>query len=169
MMFQASRPQRLNGNDLAMFTDDDAIFMQRAIQLAKTAADHQEVPVGAVLVLNNQIIGEGWNHPIQAHDPSAHAEIIALRHAADRIKNYRIVNSTLYVTLEPCVMCVGAIVHARVQRVVYGASDPKTGAVSSVFNLSEASQFNHRVEYVGGLLAEECGELLRQFFRARRS
>lgn len=151
-----------------MVSDQDLVYMQHAIQLAETAAKHQEVPVGAVLVLDNQIIGEGWNHPIQAHDPSAHAEMIALRRGAEKIKNYRIVQSTLYVTLEPCIMCVGAIVHARVKRVVYGASDPRTGAVKSVFELGESNQFNHHVEYVGGLLREECGELLKQFFRERR-
>lgn len=151
-----------------MFTQEDMFYMQHAIRLANIAAENQEVPVGAVLVLDNKIMGEGFNHPIQLHDPSAHAEMIALRQGADHIKNYRIVNSTLYVTLEPCIMCVGTIVHARVRRVVYGAPDPKTGAVKSVFHLGTANQFNHRVEYVGGLFAEECGELLRQFFRDRR-
>ncbi|HSW69848.1 MAG TPA: tRNA adenosine(34) deaminase TadA [Gammaproteobacteria bacterium] len=151
-----------------MFTLNDEMWMKQAIQLAKTAALNQEVPVGAVLVLDHQVIGEGWNQPIQAHDPSAHAEIIALREGAAKIQNYRTVNAALYVTLEPCIMCVGAIVHARLKRVVYGAADPKTGAVSSVFHLGEEKQFNHRVEYAGGLLAEECGELLRNFFRERR-
>jgi len=149
-------------------SDQDLIYMQHAIRLAETAAANQEVPVGAVLVLDNQIIGEGWNHPIHAHDPSAHAEIIALRRGADKIKNYRIVQSTLYVTLEPCIMCVGAIVHARVSRVVYGAADLRTGAVKSVFQLGDSNQFNHRVEYASGLLAEACGDLLRKFFRERR-
>ncbi len=149
-------------------SDQDLIYMQRAIQLAEMAAEHQEVPVGAVLVLDNQIIGEGWNHPIATHDPSAHAEMIALRRGAEQIKNYRILQSTLYVTLEPCIMCVGAIVHARVQRVVYGASDPRTGAVKSAFDLGDSSLFNHRVKYENGLLAEECGGLLRKFFRERR-
>ena len=151
-----------------MFSDNDLTHMRRALQLAEIAAQHHEVPVGAVLVLNDQVIGEGWNHPIQAHDPSAHAEIIALRCGADAIKNYRLINTTLYVTLEPCVMCLGAIVHARIQRVVYGAADPKTGAVTSMFDLGTTVKFNHRVEYTGGLLATECGELLRQFFRERR-
>lgn len=165
MIFLANHLQRLSGNDWPMFDSQDVIYMQRAIQLAKTAAENQEVPVGAVLVLDNQIIGEGWNQPIKSHDPCAHAEIIALRSAAKTIKNYRIIHSTLYVTLEPCMMCVGAIVHARVQRVVFGASDEKKGAVKSVMDLSG---FNHRVEYESGLLADECGELLKQFFRARR-
>lgn len=146
----------------------DQFWMQCAIQLAKKAAEQDEVPVGAVLVLDDQIIGEGWNRPISTQDPTAHAEVIALRQGAEKIKNYRLVNSTLYVTLEPCVMCVGAIVHARVQRVVFGAFDPKTGAVSSVYQLGGKNQFNHRVEYCGGLLANECGELLKKFFQARR-
>ncbi|HSW94121.1 MAG TPA: tRNA adenosine(34) deaminase TadA [Gammaproteobacteria bacterium] len=150
------------------FSAEDTVFMRRAIQLAKRAADQEEVPVGAVLVSGNEIIGEGFNQPIKTQDPTSHAEVIALREGARNRQNYRLVNSTLYVTLEPCVMCVGAIQHARVGRVVYGAPDPKTGAVKSVFPLGEASQFNHRVEYVGGLLAEECGELLRAFFRVRR-
>ncbi|EKD73877.1 MAG: tRNA-specific adenosine deaminase [uncultured bacterium] len=150
-----------------MFSQDDTAWMQRAIRLAETAANNQEVPVGAVLVQDNHIIGEGWNCPISAHDPSAHAEMIALRQGAAAIKNYRLVDTTLYVTLEPCMMCVGAIVHARVKRVIYGASDPKTGAVTSVLQLGEFC-FNHRVNYVGGLLAEQCGALLQHFFRERR-
>ncbi len=151
-----------------MFSEQDVLFMRRALELANLAATQQEVPVGAVLVLDNQMVGEGWNQPIQAHDPSAHAEMIALRHAAQHIQNYRIIHSTLYVTLEPCVMCLGAIVHARVQRVVYGAPDPKTGAVNSAFLLGESAKFNHKVEFQGGLLADECGEILRRFFRERR-
>jgi tRNA(adenine34) deaminase len=151
-----------------MFTQDDITYMQHAIQQAELAAKNNEVPVGAILVHDNQIIGEGWNHPIGTHDPTAHAEIIALRAGASTLKNYRLLNTTLYVTLEPCIMCVGAIVHARVQRVIYGAPDPKTGAVASMFQLGDTNKFNHRVEYVGGLLAEECGELLRKFFRERR-
>lgn len=151
-----------------MFTPEDEHYMQRAIELARIAAKNQEVPVGALLVLDHKVIGEGFNHPIQAHDPSAHAEIIALRQGAIQLQNYRIIHSTLYVTLEPCLMCVGAIVHARVRRVVYGASDPKTGAVNSVFKLGETQSLNHQVEYLGGLFAEECGEILRRFFRERR-
>jgi len=151
-----------------MFTQDDMTYMQQAIRQAKIAAQNNEVPVGAVLVHGMQIIGEGWNRPICTHDPTAHAEIIALRAGAEQLKNYRLIHSTLYVTLEPCVMCIGAIVHARVQRVIYGAPDPKTGAVVSMFQLGNTHQFNHQVEYAGGLLAEECGELLRNFFRQRR-
>ncbi len=151
-----------------MFNHEDLTWMQHAIQLAKKAAEQEEVPVGAVLVRDDQIIGEGCNRPIQTHDPAAHAEMIALRHGAETIQNYRILNSTLYVTLEPCVMCVGALVHARVKRVVYAASDPKGGAVKSAFNLGEVDTFNHHIEYEGGLLADECGELLTNFFRDRR-
>jgi tRNA(adenine34) deaminase len=149
-------------------TQSDLFYMQQAITLAKTAAANQEVPVGAVLVLENNIVGSGWNHPIQACDPTAHAEIIALREGATTIGNYRLLNTTLYVTLEPCIMCVGAIVHARVKRVVFGAFDPKAGAVQSVFPMSGATKLNHRVEYMGGLLAEECGKFLTDFFRERR-
>lgn len=148
--------------------DADHSWMQHAISLAKTAASKGEVPVGAVLVVDDKIIGEGWNRPIGDCDPSAHAEIIALRAGAKTIQNYRLLNSTLYVTLEPCAMCVGALVHARVKRVVFGAYDPKSGAVSSALTLSQASSFNHRVHYEGGLLAIECGALLSDFFRERR-
>ena len=142
-----------------MFTERDHFWMQHAIHLAETAKKQDEVPVGAVLVLNDEIIGEGWNRPISTCDPTAHAEIIALRESAKKINNYRLINSTLYVTLEPCVMCVGALAHARVQRVVFGAHDPK---------VNEAHPFNHRVYYEGGLLDKECSELLKAFFLARR-
>lgn len=151
-----------------MFSEDDVLWMQHAIHLAKTAEKNAEVPVGAVLILNNEMIGEAWNSPIGHCDPSAHAEILALRAGAKKTNNYRLVDSTLFVTLEPCLMCVGALVHARVKRVVFGAHDPKAGAVTSVFKLSESTQFNHRIIYEGGLLAESCGKLLSDFFRARR-
>lgn len=147
----------------------DSIWMHQALSLAKTAADNGEVPVGAVLVLDEKIIGQGWNQPIKNSDPTAHAEIIALREGAKALENYRLINSTLYVTLEPCAMCVGAIVHARVQRVVFGAYDLKSGAVSSVLQLHEAKAFNHRVQYEGGILSQECGKLLSKFFKERRS
>ncbi len=124
--------------------------------------------MGALVVLNDAIIGEGWNQPIVAHDPTAHAEIVALRAAAARMKNYRIPDAVLYVTLEPCTMCVGAMVHARMARVVYGAADPKSGAAGSVFNLLESSSLNHRAQVTGGVLAEECGAILRRFFESRR-
>lgn len=151
-----------------MFSDQDFIWMQHALALAKEAANQQEVPVGAVLVLNEKIIAEGKNCPISACDPSAHAEIVALRQGAKSINNYRLVNSTLYVTLEPCVMCVGALVHARVKRVVFGAADPKAGAVKSAFQLGDSNFFNHRIVYEGGLLAEQCGQLLSDFFKTKR-
>lgn len=147
---------------------DDIFWMRHALQLAQTAADQAEVPVGAVLIGDNQILGEGWNRPISTHDPCAHAEIIALRQGGLAKKNYRLIHSTLYVTLEPCVMCVGALVYARVQRVVYGAADPKTGAVISRFQLSAAGLFNHQVVYEQSVLAEECSALLKNFFRKLR-
>jgi tRNA(adenine34) deaminase len=152
-----------------MFSDQDLFWMQHALSLANEAANRQEVPVGAVLVLDDQIISEGSNSPIKMQDPTAHAEIIALREGAKKIGNYRLVNTTLYVTLEPCAMCIGALVHARVKRVVFGASDPKSGAVESVFQLGTAQQFNHRILYEGGLLAEQCGKLLSDFFKSKRT
>jgi len=151
-----------------MFSENDNVWMQHALQLAEKAAAHQEVPVGAVLVLDNKLIGEGWNKPISSCDPSAHAEVVALREGAQTVQNYRLVQSTLYVTLEPCLMCLGAIIHARVQRLVFGAYDLKSGAVESVFQLAETDMLNHRVVCQGGLFAERCGLLLKDFFRARR-
>ena len=152
-----------------MPTVQDEHWMRSAIILAEHAAAEGEVPVGAVLVRDDEIIGEGWNCPISTQDPTAHAEIQALRDAAHRVGNYRLPDSVLYVTLEPCVMCAGAIVHARVARVVYGATDPKAGACGSVFDLLPSdNRFNHRTGCDGGLLAEPCATLLRAFFRARR-
>ena len=142
--------------------------MRRALDLARHAEQAGEVPVGALVVLNDEVIGEGWNQPIVSHDPTAHAEIVALRAAATRMKNYRLTDTTLYVTLEPCAMCAGAIVQARVARVVYGAADPKAGAAGSVFDLMESASLNHRAQIAGGVLAEECGAMLRKFFEARR-
>lgn len=142
--------------------------MRKALELARLAAGAGEVPVGAVLVRGDEVIGEGWNRPIGARDPTAHAEVVALRAAAARTGNYRLVDSTLYVTLEPCPMCAGAIIHARVARVVFGATDPRTGAAGSVFNLLQSEALNHRAEVRGEVLAEECGALLRDFFRIRR-
>jgi len=146
----------------------DEAYMRRALELARQAEEAGEVPVGAVVVLNDEIIGEGWNQPIVSHDPTAHAEIVALRAASQRVKNYRLSGAILYVTLEPCAMCAGAIVHARVARVVHGAADPKTGAAGSVFNLLDSSALNHRPQLTSGVLAEECGRMLRRFFEARR-
>lgn len=151
-----------------MFSENDIAWMQHAITLAQAAGANQEVPVGAVLVHNNQIMGEGSNCPISQCDPSAHAEIVTLRNGAKAIQNYRLLDTTLYVTLEPCIMCVGAIIHSRVKRVVFGAYDPRAGAVSSAFNMKDDKQLNHRVIYEGGLLAESCGKLLSDFFQARR-
>jgi len=142
--------------------------MRRAIELAQQAAEEGEVPVGAVVVVGGTIVGEGWNRPIAAADPSAHAEIQAMRTASAALRNYRLLDSTLYVTLEPCPMCVGAIFHARVRRVVFGAKDPKTGAAGSVVDLFAEGELNHHATVEGGLLAEECGGLLRRFFAARR-
>ena len=154
---------------MSEFTAADERFMRRALQLAQQAADeHGEVPVGAVLVLDGEIVGEGWNHSISHSDPSGHAEIGALRDAGRRLGNYRFPDSTLYVTLEPCVMCAGAIVHARVARVVYATDDPKTGAAGSVFDTLVSERHNHRVAVLRGLCADEAGALLRNFFRERR-
>ena len=146
----------------------DLTFMQRALELAQSAAAAGEVPVGAVVVHERKIIGEGWNRPIATRDPTAHAEIIALRAAAQVLGSYRLANTTLYVTLEPCAMCAGAMVHARVKRLVYGSSDPRAGAAGSIFNVTQNPALNHRIDCEGGLMSEECGELLRTFFAARR-
>ncbi|MDY6981023.1 MAG: tRNA adenosine(34) deaminase TadA [Pseudomonadota bacterium] len=147
----------------------DEFWMQRALELARRAEAAGEVPVGAVVVLDEQAIGEGWNQPIGSHDPSAHAEMRALRAAAQRSANYRLPGTTLYVTLEPCVMCAGAIIHARVKRVVFGARDPKTGAAGSVFDILNSDKHNHRVEIRGDVLAGECASLLTGFFQSRRA
>ena len=145
----------------------DADFMREALALAGDAETLGEVPVGAVVVKDGAIVGRGYNQPISAHDPTAHAEVIAMRDAAARIGNYRLVDCELFVTLEPCTMCAGAIMHARVKRVIYGASDPKTGACGSVINLFEAP-LNHHAEVVRGVLADECGARLSAFFGQRR-
>lgn len=147
---------------------DDETWMRHALMLADRAQQQGEVPVGAVLVQQGRIVGEGWNQPIGLHDPSAHAEMIALRDGAQRLANYRVLDTTLYVTLEPCVMCAGAIVHARVSRLVFGAWDPKAGAVSSVYDVISNPRLNHRLDWQGGVLEAECAELLRSFFRSRR-
>lgn len=147
---------------------NDIDWMQHALKLAERAQQEGEVPVGAVLVLNGELIAEGWNRPIAAHDPTAHAEIMALRAGAEKLGNYRLNDTTLYVTLEPCVMCAGAMVHARIKRLVYGAHDPKAGAIQSIFNILDSIRLNHRVEHAGGLLAAECGAILSRFFEMRR-
>ncbi|MGD8566938.1 MAG: tRNA adenosine(34) deaminase TadA [Gammaproteobacteria bacterium] len=150
-------------------SDHDLHWMRHAIELARQGQTYNEVPVGAVIVKDNQVIGEGWNQPIGRHDPSAHAEMVALRAAGQTLSNYRLLDTTLYVTLEPCVMCAGAIIHARVNRVVFGASDPKAGAAGSVVDIFANTTINHHVEVEGGLLAAECGDLLTQFFKAKRN
>jgi tRNA(adenine34) deaminase len=147
----------------------DEKFMREALLLAEQAAQAGEVPVGAVVVKEGEIIGRGSNSPISRHDPTAHAEIAALRDAAQRIGNYRLVGCELFVTLEPCLMCVGAMFHARIARVVFGASDPKTGAAGSVFNLFDEKRLNHHASIEGGILANECGKVLSDFFAERRN
>ena len=142
--------------------------MRRALELARRAQAEGEVPVGALVVLDEKIVGEGWNRPISASDPSAHAEIQAMRAAASVRKNYRLIGATLYVTLEPCAMCVGAMFHARIRRVVFGAADPKTGAAGSAVDLFSQEHLNHHALVQGGVLAAECGALLSSFFAARR-
>jgi len=150
-------------------TPADEDWMRAALAQAKKAAEAGEVPVGAVLIdAQGELIASGYNQPIRSHDPSAHAEIVALREAAHRLQNYRLPDTTLYVTVEPCTMCVGALVHARVARIVYGASEPKTGAIESAQRLFDTGSFNHRPRIDSGLLAGECGALLSDFFDARR-
>lgn len=147
---------------------DDEAWMRHAIRLAQRAEQLGEVPVGAVVVKDDNCIAEGWNASIASHDPTAHAEITALRKAGLMLENYRLCDATLYVTLEPCVMCMGAISHARIKRLVFGAFDPKRGAVCNALNLTDASFLNHRVSWEGGVLQKQCSELLRDFFRVRR-
>ena len=144
------------------------IFMQLALDLAVEAAANGEVPVGAIVVKDGVVIGRGSNAPIGLHDPTAHAEMIALRQAAAHLGNYRLVDCTLYVTLEPCAMCSGAVQHARIAQLVFGASDPKTGACGSVIDLMSESKLNHHTEVLGGVMAQECGAVLSGFFKARR-
>ena len=148
--------------------NDDEYWMLKALALAKNAAELGEVPVGAVIVLDGKIIGKGWNQLITANDPTAHAEIVALRDAARAVSNYRLVGADMYVTLEPCSMCAGAIVHSRLRRLVFGAAEPKAGAVSSQQQFLEADFLNHKVEWVGGVLAQPCGDAISAFFKARR-
>ncbi|WP_445354954.1 tRNA adenosine(34) deaminase TadA [Microbulbifer sp. EKSA008] len=151
-----------------MATPRDFGFMRRALELAQLAAERGEVPVGAVLVQDGKIIGEGSNRPIGNCDPSAHAEIVALRQAADKQQNYRLPNTTLYVTIEPCTMCFGAMVHARVGRLVYGATEPRAGVVESQLELAQANFFNHKITVESGVMTEEASNLVREFFHDRR-
>jgi tRNA(adenine34) deaminase len=146
----------------------DEKWMKQALALAARAEAEGEVPVGAVVVRDDMLLGEGWNRPVALRDPTAHAEILALRQAALKAGDYRLGGATIYVTLEPCPMCAAAIAHARVARLVFGAWDPRQGAAGSVFNLVTARELNHRVDAFGGVLSEECGAVLRNFFAARR-
>jgi tRNA(adenine34) deaminase len=148
-------------------TDQD--YMQLALALAEEAALAGEVPVGALVVKDGEIVGRGYNAPISGHDPSAHAEMQAIREAAQKLGNYRLTGCTLYVTLEPCAMCCGAIQHARISRLLFGAADPKTGACGSVVNLMAEPKLNHHCEISGGILADECGRILSEFFAAKRA
>lgn len=150
-------------------TSRNVYWMQHALRLAAQAEAMGEVPVGAVVVVNDEVIGEGCNQPIAQCDPTAHAEILALRQAALHVNNYRLSDAALYVTLEPCAMCAGAILQARIQRVIFGAYDPRAGAAGSVFNIFQNPILNHKVDFMGGILAEECGLILRRFFHKRRN
>lgn len=147
---------------------NDEDWMQYALSLAKKAEQQDEVPVGAILVMDDECIAEGWNKPISSNDPTAHAEIMILRAASEQLQNYRLPGTTLYVTLEPCMMCAGALIHARVARVVYGASDPKAGAAGSVFELLGTDKLNHKIEITRGVMKDECASLLTSFFQRRR-
>ena len=148
-------------------TCDDA-YMREALTLAQCAWDAGEVPVGAVVVKDGEIIGRGFNQPITSNDPTTHAEIVALREAAQHVKNYRLVDCALYVTLEPCMMCVGAMLHARLKRVVFGAHDPKTGVCGSIIDLPKEEKLNHHTTFEGGVLRDECSAMLKAFFQSRR-
>ena len=152
-----------------MSDNNDEYWMRHAMQLARRAWDEGEVPVGAVLVHEGRVIGEGWNRPIGHHDPTAHAEIMALRQGGKVLENYRLLNTTLYVTLEPCVMCAGAMVHSRIGRVVFGARDEKTGAAGSLMDVLGHPGMNHQIHITEGILAEECAGMLSDFFRQRRA
>jgi tRNA(adenine34) deaminase len=147
---------------------DDEMWMRAAVEEARNAKEKGEVPVGAVVCLGDAIVGRGFNQPIASHDPTAHAEIVAMRDAARRLGNYRLTGATLYVTVEPCLMCLGAMVHARIGRLVYGTEEPKSGAVASTVRDGEFAGHNHRFTVVGGVLADECRAIVQEFFRARR-
>ncbi|KFD20270.1 MULTISPECIES: tRNA adenosine(34) deaminase TadA [Tatumella] len=152
-----------------MTDKNDEYWMRYAMALATRAQENNEVPVGAVLVHDGEVIAEGWNHPIGDHDPTAHAEMMALRQGGKALENYRLLDTTLYVTLEPCTMCAGAMIHSRISRLVYGARDAKTGAAGSLLDILHHPGMNHRIVVEGGLLAEECADQLSEFFRLRRA
>jgi tRNA(adenine34) deaminase len=143
-------------------------WMQEALEEARRAETEGEIPIGAIILINEKIVGRGRNHSVRSHDPTAHAEVLALRHAAHTMRNYRLPGSILVVTIEPCLMCVGALIHARVDEIVFGAADPKAGAVQSLFQMANDPQLNHQIAVTSGVLADECGGLLRAFFESRR-
>jgi tRNA(adenine34) deaminase len=149
--------------------ETDGAWMRHALDLAHRAGEEGEVPVGAVLVKDGRLLGEGWNRVIKLNDPSAHAEILAMREAGERLGNYRLPGCSLYVTLEPCAMCAGAMLHARLEHVYFGAADPKTGALGGAFNLYDDYSHNHRITVQGGVLATECSTMLKEFFKFRRA
>ena len=151
-----------------MSTETDIKWMEKALELARKAEAVGEVPVGAVLVKDNQLIAEGWNQPIISHDATSHAEIMAMREAGKKLNNYRLIDTVMYVTLEPCSMCVGAMIHARVAKVVYAASEPRTGALGGAFDLLKSNEHNHDFDVISGVLAEESKTLLQNFFQSRR-
>ncbi|MGR8978704.1 MAG: tRNA adenosine(34) deaminase TadA [Gammaproteobacteria bacterium] len=153
---------------MGIIQNDDEAWMRHAIRLAQRAEEQGEVPVGAIVVKDGRCVAEGWNSSVAMHDPTAHAEIYALRKAGLNLSNYRLIDATLYVTLEPCVMCMGAISHARIRRLVFGAFDPKRGAVCHALSLTDADFLNHRVYWEGGVLEAECSSMLKAFFQARR-
>ena len=150
------------------FSGQDAQFMMRAIELAQIAESHNEIPVGAVVVSNGEIIGEGYNQSIMLNDPSAHAEMLAIRQAGKKIENYRLIDCTLYVTLEPCPMCAGLLVHSRINKLIYATPDEKTGSARTVFNLVQNGKLNHQLEVNSGLMQEKCADMLSSFFKRRR-
>lgn len=152
----------------AVNIDADEYWMQQALLLARQAEAVGEVPVGAILVRDGEVVGQGFNSPITRHDPTAHAEIVALREAAAQANNYRLPGTTLYVTIEPCTMCLGAMIHARVERLVFGAPEPRAGAVVSAHQLANHPSYNHQIEVRGDVLAEECSTVMREFFRRKR-
>ena len=163
-----SASPRLCGSIVFMVERSHQYWMGKALKLAHKAEAADEVPVGAVLVKDDQLIAEGWNQPITSHDATSHAEIMAMRAAGKKLNNYRLIDTTMYVTLEPCSMCVGAMIHARVSKVVYGAAEPRTGALGGAFNLLDANQHNHIFEVVSGVLADDSKNLLQDFFQSRR-
>ncbi len=168
-MTQNMNNQNINNSNSNSDTYNDTYWMQKALFLAYKAFEKDEVPVGAIIVKDNKIIGTGFNQPISLNDSTAHAEILAIRDACNFIKNYRLVNTTMYVTLEPCSMCMGAIIHARIKRLIFGANDEKTGAVGSVLNLTKNYKWNHEVEYTNNVMQNECRTILQDFFKSKRS